>query len=130
MYVLNGKVLQPGKAFNYKGLQYPSDWLAKSTAAQRAQVGIVTRSKGTPKITPKSPEDERKSLISQQNQAISQRLEPTDWYWIRKMETGVDIPTHILEYRAQVRKVYQSNMGQIEVSADPKSLKLEQYPTL
>ena len=43
---------------------------------------------------------------------ISERtayLESTDWYVIRKLETGKEIPSEVLEYREKLRKVENSD---------------------
>ena len=144
MFVLNGKVLQPGKPFNHKGLQYPGDWLGKSTPAQRAAIGIVTRSKTrqyqdfNPKFywsagNPRDLDQVKKTLLGEQNQCLSGLLTPTDWYYVRRAETGEDIPRDVADYRKECRLVKDENYLLIEACDSIESLEeleLLPYPSL
>lgn len=33
-------------------------------------------------------------------------LQPTDWYFVRKVELGIDVPTEIIEQRLAIREKY------------------------
>ena len=39
-------------------------------------------------------------------------LVPTDWYFIRKQETGQDVPQNILDERAEIRQKYNILLGE------------------
>lgn len=39
-------------------------------------------------------------------------LLPTDWYFIRKQETGQEVPQVILEERAEIRQKYKILLGE------------------
>lgn len=45
------------------------------------------------------------NLIQEQKQIANSLLASTDWYVIRKLETGVDVPVAVLSYRENVRAV-------------------------
>ena len=144
MFVLNGKVLQPGKPFSHKGLQYPGDWLGLATPAQLAEVGIVKRSKTrqyqdfNSKFywsagNPRSTEDVKALLKSEQNQILSSRLTPTDWYYVRRAETGEDIPRDVADFRKECRRVKDENFLLIEECdsiENLEELELLPYPEL
>ena len=144
MFVLNGKVLQPGKPFNHKGLQYPGDWLGKSTPAQRAAIGIVSRSKTrqyqdfNPKFyfsagNPRDLDQVKETLLREQNQRLSGLLSPTDWQYVRQAETGIPVPAEVADHRAECRAVHAANENLI-ISAESveelEVLELGLYPTL
>ena len=40
-YKLNGKTLQADRGFTHDGVQYPRNWLVKSTQAERTAIGIT-----------------------------------------------------------------------------------------
>ena len=40
-YKLNGKTLQADRGFTHDGVQYPRNWLVKSTEAERTAIGIT-----------------------------------------------------------------------------------------
>jgi len=46
-------------------------------------------------------------LISQLKQQQFQELQPTDFYFIRNIETGVEIPQSVLDERTAIRLKYQ-----------------------
>lgn len=56
-----------------------------------------------------------KSLfISEKKNLANKTLRTTDWYVIRKMETGVEIPQDILDKRAAIKsevETYETNMN-------------------
>ena len=41
MYKLNGTTLRIGRAFTHAEVQYPSNWLQKSTEAEKTAIGII-----------------------------------------------------------------------------------------
>jgi hypothetical protein len=40
-YKLNGKTLQEDRGFTHDGIQYPRNWLVKSTQAEKDALGMV-----------------------------------------------------------------------------------------
>jgi len=42
-------------------------------------------------------------------------LLPTDWYFIRKLETGIDIPQNILDERLEIRNKYNNLLGTLSL---------------
>ena len=120
MFVLNGKVLQPGKPFSHKGLQYPGDWLGKATPSQLSQVGIVKRTKTRSQMkfdsrfyfsfdNPRELTEVQDTLVSAQKQQLQALLSSTDWYYTRQLETGEVIPADVSDHRAECRRVQKAN---------------------
>ncbi|MBP9688479.1 MAG: hypothetical protein KBE91_02635 [Bacteroidia bacterium] len=46
--------------------------------------------------------------IEEINQMQSDELKKTDWYFTRKIETGIEVPKEILEERSLIRKKYDA----------------------
>lgn len=62
-------------------------------------------------IPAKTPEEiaaEIENEIQYQKQLQYQELQPTDWYFIRRLETGAEIPLEVLEQRQAIREKYNS----------------------
>lgn len=51
-------------------------------------------------------EVESKLTIEQLNEMQYSELEPTDWYFVRKVELGIDVPNEIILERLAIRKKY------------------------
>ncbi len=124
-YKLNGSSLPFGVAFqDSNGTNYSANWLAKSTAAERAAVptgGIVWEqtSNGwdqgfyTGHGVPKRLDDEtvdgvkhtglKTKYVQQQKDIARSLIEPTDWMAVRQYEGGTAMPSSIKTYRANVR---------------------------
>ena len=125
MFVLNGKVLTIGEPFNHKGLQYPGDWLAQSTQEQRDAIGIATRE--APKVRqikfdrrfwfgidqPRELGEVKVAFLKKHSTIVSRILASTDWYYVRRLDTGAPVPDHVVSYRDDVRKVHVVNEGLI-----------------
>ena len=61
--------------------------------------------------------------IATQKQIAGTLLAPTDWYVVRKAESGVEIPAEVLLYREQVRVVSGQREEQIAACATTEGLK-------
>jgi len=124
MFLLNGKRLTEGVPFvDAKGTQYGSDWLYKSTEAEKLAIGIIWVADpirlddrfywdGNP-TNPKALEDKleengyttkglKSQFIAQIKQTARSVLAQTDWYVIRKVERNIDIPSKIVTERAKI----------------------------
>ena len=47
-------------------------------------------------------------IIKSNKQSCYIELLETDWYFIRKAETGIEVPSEILQQRAEIRAKYNS----------------------
>lgn len=105
------KKLTVGQAFEFNGIQYPADWLEKTSLEEKQAIGITEEP---------DPEwfDERyywgvnnpKDLYMLKEVAITNiksgaatLLQPTDWKIIRSSETGGRVDLATLNARADIR---------------------------
>jgi hypothetical protein len=128
MFLINGKKLTEGVPFvDANGTQYGSDWLYKSTEAEKLAIGIIWVADpirlddrfywdGNP-TSPKALEDKeetdsegnksttkglKSNFIAQIKQTAGSLLAQTDWYVIRKAERNIDIPSKIVTERSKI----------------------------
>jgi hypothetical protein len=52
---------------------------------------------------PKDIDDLKTQWIKQQKEIAASLFAPTDWYIIRKVDTGIDVPNAIKLYRDEIR---------------------------
>lgn len=140
-YVLDGQRLRLGRPFTHPdGRQFPANFLKLSTPQERDGLGIVEEP--DPVVVPydqryfwgpdlpKRLDDEeviddngvattergiRPDLIAQQKSTAGSLLSATDWYIVRKSETGVEVPAEVLAYRESVRQICDAR--ELEISA-------------
>lgn len=118
MFLLNGNTLPIGVPFkDAEGTQYPANWLNLSTAEEKAAIGITEVA--DPAIyddrfywdvnTPKSIEQSKALLVSQNKATAGSLLSQTDWKIIRAAETGVPASAQVLAERAAIRTASNDN---------------------
>ena len=122
MFVLDGNRLTLDRPFNHKGLQYPKEWLRLSSQEQRDELGILEFPDKTP---PEVYGDRKAKLMKREREEVHRLLSETDWYIVRKMETGIDVLPGILAYRLRVREIHQANERSIDLGG-----RLTPYPKL
>ena len=122
MFILEGNRLRLDRPFNHKGLQYPKEWLRLSSQEQRDELGILELPDNTPK---EEYEDRKAKLMKRERDEVHRILSETDWYIVRHVETGIEVPPGILAYRLRVREVHQANERSIDLGG-----RLTPYPTL
>ena len=149
------------------GVQYPANWLRLATKEEKERAGIVEKEarvqpakqtkrktvvfedledktvKNGNKIVRKQNGDPvirkgRKSIaVESEHSLMLEFLKDTDWYVIRQIETGEEIPQDVKKYRDEVRRVCASRCEKICACADSESFNelfateqdgLEQYP--
>ena len=103
MLVLDGKTLQYDRPFSHDGINYPANWLRLTTLAEKEAIGIVEQPDSfTPTYdqrfwwgvdNPKNIDDLKTLWKNKTSETANSLLVPTDWYAIRKADTGVAIPT-------------------------------------
>lgn len=121
MFVLDGKPLQVDVPFIHNGIQYPANWLRLTTWEEKSAIGITEVSdpvrpddrfyyvsmQGNP--VPKDLDSLKETFKNQVNTTTYAILQTTDWYVIRKQETGVEIPEKIATHRSAVRAASEAN---------------------
>ena len=127
MWTYLGKAMKPGRSWtDSNGMQYPAQWYARTTDAEKTAVGWVWTADPAPydnrfywsADNPKNIDDVTETdlegnevvIKGLKSQAIAQTkftagslLASTDWYIVREQETGEATPTDVLNYRASVR---------------------------
>lgn len=121
MFLLDGKPLQVDVPFIHNGIQYPANWLRLTTWEEKSAIGITEVSdpvrpddrfyyvsmQGDP--IPKDLDSLKQTFKNQVNTTTYAILQTTDWYVIRKQETGVEIPEKIATHRNAVRAASEAN---------------------
>ena len=125
MFILDGKVLQPGIQFeDAEGNKYPPQWLYQTTLEQKEAIGITEVPDPAPvdtrfywdANTPKALEDvtetvddkeyTTKGLKTQFTESVKltarNLLDPTDWMIVRKYERDIDVDAEVLTERAAI----------------------------
>jgi len=141
MYLLDGRTLQPGVAFTYGDMQYPSNWLTYSTKEDRDALGITEivpqqmpdgrfyivtdNNDGTFNSTPRELSSLKKHWKTQFNLTTKNLLLETDWMVTRKSERNIDIPQEVTNYRSSVLAEHDRLETSINESSD-----LEEFITV
>ena len=121
MFLLDGKPLQVDVPFIHNGIQDPANWLRLTTWEEKSAIGITEVSdpvrpddrfyyvsmQGDP--VPKDLDSLKETFKNQVNTTTYAILQTTDWYVIRKQETGVEIPEKIATHRNAVRAASEAN---------------------
>lgn len=58
--------------------------------------------------------EDDKLTIDQLNAQQYDELKPTDWYFVRKSELGIEVPQEILDERDSIRKKYNDLKANIK----------------
>jgi len=125
-FLLNGKPLAVDRSFrDADGNTYPSNFLRIATEEQKAAIGITWVPDPEPVDTrfywdhnlPKNIDDLKTQWIKQQKEIAASLFAPTDWYIIRKVDTNIDIPADVKQYRDEVRLTSGLREDQISQAA-------------
>jgi hypothetical protein len=111
MYVLGTKKLTLGQAFEFNGIQYPADWLQKTSLEEKQAIGIVEEP--DPEYfddryywnvnVPKDIDVLKTNLIANIKSSAATLLQATDWKIIRSSETNIRVDLPTLNRRAEIR---------------------------
>jgi hypothetical protein len=111
MYVLGTKKLTLGQAFEFNGIQYPADWLQKTSLEEKQAIGIVEEP--DPEYfddryywnvnVPKDLDVLKTNLIANIKSSAATLLQATDWKIIRSSETNIRVDLPTLNRRAEIR---------------------------
>jgi hypothetical protein len=122
LYKLQGASLLSDRPFKHNGLQYPANWLRRSSPEQRAAIGITEESEPQfdhrfywSKDQPKDLGLLKSQFKAQQKEIAQSILRPTDWVVIRVVEEpGKPEDKALKTYRAAVRSVSSTREAEID----------------
>jgi hypothetical protein len=129
-FKLNNKSLPIDTAFTANGISYPANWLRLSTSDEKKAIGITEVADSTTydqrfywsPNKAKALAGLKTNWITQQKRAASNLLSQYDWYIIRKLEEGTDIPGEVSNYRDNVRTTCDAREKQINAVIDVTAL--------
>lgn len=139
MFLLDGKILPVGVAFEHDGTQYPANWLNLATDKEKKAIGItevpdqtrpddrfywVTENPdGTFTTTPKDLDGLKATYTAQVNDSVWKTLLPTDFMDSRKAhEPDYVAPSDWIEWRAAVRAAATAGKAAINAAATVEDL--------
>ena len=67
----------------------------------------------------------RKNMLDEIKRQLTQKLTETDWYYLRKLRTGTDVPADIQDYSDTLYSEYDTKKS--EISAMNKISQIEEY---
>ena len=103
--------ITPDNRYFYNGT-YTVDTSGDEVVGTYAQIG-----KDTDNLT--------KNMLSSIKSQLSNRLAETDWYYLRKLRTGTDVPSDIQDYSDALYSEYDTKKS--EISAMNKISQIEEY---
>ena len=130
------------RAFTKNDIQYPRNWIIHASEDDRKAIGLewvnddrpknneryyrITGRRGDWKVEPKDLDGLKKQAVENCKRHAANRLAGTDWYIVRKTESGAVVPTDIAEFRAATR-AYSNELEEAIDAADFEGIqKIEQ----
>ena len=146
MWYFNGEIIKTPKTITVLGLQYSKDLF--KDAEKMAELGIkhyreITPDNryfknggysvdesgdevvGTYAAKGKDTDALTKRMLSSIKSQLTNRLAATDWYYLRKLRTGTDVPADIQDYSDTLYAEYDTKKS--EISAMNKISQIEEY---
>ena len=146
MWYYNGEIIKTPKTMNIAGLQYNKELF--QDAEKMTELGIKPYRSVTPDsryfnngtYTVDTSGDEvvgtyasvgrdtdvlTKGMLSIIKSQLSNRLAATDWYYLRKLRTGTDVPADIQDYSDTLYSEYDTKKS--DISAMNKISQIEEY---
>ena len=146
MWYFNGEIIKTPKTMNIGDLQYNKELF--QDAEKMAELGIkpyrlVTPDSryfnnggysvdesgdevvGTYAAKGKDTDALTKRMLSSMKSQLTNRLAATDWYYLRKLRTGTDVPADIQDYSDTLYSEYDTKKS--EISAMNKISQIEEY---
>ena len=146
MWYFNGEIIKTPKTMTVLGLQYSKDLF--KDAEKMTELGIKPYREVTPDgryfnnggysvdesgdevvgtytQVGKDTDDLTKQMLSSIKSQLTNRLAATDWYYLRKLRTGTDVPADIQDYSDTLYSEYDTKKS--EISAMNKISQIEEY---
>jgi hypothetical protein len=73
----------------------------------------------------KNTDDLTKNMLDEIKRQLTSRLQSTDWYYLRKLRTGTDVPSEIQDYSDALYSEYDTK--KTEISAMTKMSQIMEY---
>ena len=73
----------------------------------------------------KNTDDLTKNMLDEIKRQLTSRLQSTDWYYLRKLRTGTDVPSEIQDYSDALYSEYDTK--KIEIVAMSKISQIQEY---
>ena len=128
MLGLDGKTLVYDRPFSHDGFNYPANWLRLTTLAEKEAIGITeVANPVTPFYdqrfwwgvgNPKDLEGLKTTWKEKTSETASSLLAPSDWYAIRKADTGAAIPAEWSTWRQSIRDAASAKQLTIDLQTD------------
>ena len=146
MWYFNGEIIRTPKTMTVLGLQYSKDLF--QDADKMAELGIKRYREVTPDgryfnnagysidtsgdevvgtyaSSGKDTDELTKQMLNKIKSQLTLKLEATDWYYLRKLRTGTDVPADIQDYEKALYSEYDTKKS--EISAMNKISQIEEY---
>ena len=146
MWYFRGEIIRTPKTIQVDGLKFNKEVFMNST--KLAEVGIKPYSEvkpdlryfslgtvnindsgtevtGTYQAIGKDTDILKSNMLKLIKRHLTNRLEATDWYYLRKLRTGTDVPVDIQEYSDTLYSEYDTKKS--EISAMNKISQIEEY---
>jgi hypothetical protein len=130
-YKLGDKTLQLDVPWEHNGIQYPANWLRRSTSDDRVNLGITWE----PDVqaswdqrfywgvdNPKDHAQLQELWIAKVKETAGSLLAQTDWYITRRAETRKSVPQAVLDRRTEIREYSDEKEAAILASVDTAGL--------
>ena len=132
MLVLDGKTLQYDRPFSHDGVNYPANWLRLTTPAEKEAIGITEVADPVTSYydqlfywgvgNPKDLDGLKTTWKEKTSATASSLLAPSDWYAIRKADTGAAIPAEWSTWRQSIRDAASAKQLTIDLQTDVSGL--------
>ena len=146
MWYFRGEIIRTPKTIQVDGLKFNKEVFMNST--KLAEVGIKPYSEvkpdlryfslgtvnindsgtevtGTYQAIGKDTDILKSNMLKLIKRHLTNRLEATDWYYLRKLRTGTDVPADIQDYSDTLYSEYDTKKS--EISAMNKISQIEEY---
>jgi len=146
MWYYNAEIIKTPKTMTILGLQYSKDLF--QDADKMAELGIKRYREVTPDgryfnnagysidtsgdevvgtyaSSGKDTDELTKQMLNTIKSQLTLKLEATDWYYLRKLRTGTDVPSDIQDYSDALYSEYDTKKS--EISAMNKISQIEEY---
>jgi hypothetical protein len=146
MWYFNGEIIKTPKTMTVLGLQYSKDLF--KDAEKMTELGIKPYREVTPDgryfnngtytvdtsgdevvgtyaSVGRDTDDLTKQMLSSIKSQLTNRLAATDWYYLRKLRTGTDVPSEIQDYSDALYSEYDTK--KTEISAMTKMSQIMEY---
>jgi hypothetical protein len=146
MWYYNGEIIKTPKTMTIGDLQYSKELF--QDADKMAELGIKNYRSvkpdsryfrngaysvdesgdevvGTYAAAGKDTDELIKQMLSTIKRQLTSRLETTDWYYLRKLRTGIDVPSDIQDYSDALYSEYDTKKS--EIAAMSKISQIQEY---